>query len=69
VSNPILTEIIDDHRNPAAPLQHPMKSARRGGLAALSYTTYPDTTQFIMTENKFMRKFGPKNGGIALGLC
>jgi ATP-binding cassette, subfamily B, bacterial CvaB/MchF/RaxB len=44
VCNPILTEIIDDHRNPAAPLQHSMKSARRGGLAAFSYTTSRDTT-------------------------
>jgi hypothetical protein len=43
VSNPILTEIIDDHRNPAAPLQHSMKSARRGGLANLNYTTLGDT--------------------------
>jgi hypothetical protein len=44
VINPILTEIIDDHRNPAAPLQRHMKSARCGGLATLSYTTLRDTT-------------------------
>jgi hypothetical protein len=44
LSNPILTEIIDDHRNPAAPLQRHMKSARRGGLATVSYTTLGDTT-------------------------
>jgi hypothetical protein len=43
VSNPTLLEIINDFRNPAAPLRCPMKSARSGGLAPHSYTTMGDT--------------------------
>ena len=42
--DPILTEIIDDHRKPAAPPQRYMKSARSGGLATLNYTALGDTT-------------------------
>jgi hypothetical protein len=61
VINPILTEIIDDHRNPAAPLQRHMKSARCGGLATLSYTTLRDTT--LKSRSLFpVSTYGPDLG-------
>jgi hypothetical protein len=63
VINPILTEIIDDHRNPAAPLQRHMKSARCGGLATLSYTTLRDTTA-VSTKlmPKSLTRFSKRRG-------